>query len=125
MGSFTPRVMRLLSDQLTGTSVREIDALFDDRGVALGPPQPMENDESIRRERMRRYLVTLDLRDAADAQRLTAVLGDMLQTIIQDGSVGWAMTTASARNGSGSCARMALKSTRLLAQSASAEPGRS
>ena len=36
MGSFTPRVMRLLSDQLTGTSVREIDALFDDRGVALG-----------------------------------------------------------------------------------------
>ncbi|CCI51907.1 MAG: abortive infection family protein [Tetrasphaera jenkinsii] len=89
MGSFTPRVMRLLSDQLTGTSVREIDALFDDRGVALGPPQPMENDESIRRERMRRYLVTLDLRDAADAQRLTAVLGDMLQTIIQDGSVGW------------------------------------
>jgi len=46
--------MRLLSEQLTGTSVREIDALFDDRGVALGPPQPRENDESVRRERMRR-----------------------------------------------------------------------
>lgn len=89
MGIFTPRVMRLLSDQLTGTSVREIDALFDDRGVALGPPQPKENDESVRRERMRRYLVSLDLGDAADAQRLTAVLGDVLQTIIQDGSVGW------------------------------------
>lgn len=67
MGSFTPRVMRLLSDHLTGMPLREIDALFDDRGVALGPEQPRENDESVRRERMRRYLVTLDLGDAADA----------------------------------------------------------
>lgn len=89
MGTFTPRVMRLLADQLTSTSMREIDALFDDRGVALGPPQPKNNDESVRRERMRRYLVTLDLSDAADAQRLTAVFGDVLQTFIQDGSVGW------------------------------------
>lgn len=59
MGTFTPRVMRLLSDELTGTPVREIDALFDDRDIALGPPQPRENDESVRRERMRRHLVTM------------------------------------------------------------------
>lgn len=39
MGIFTPRVMRLLSDTLTGTPVREIDALFEDRGVALGSPR--------------------------------------------------------------------------------------
>ncbi|WP_232820421.1 abortive infection family protein [Brachybacterium sp. YJGR34] len=81
--------MRLLSDQLTATPLREIDALFDDRGVALGPEQPRDNNESVRRERMRRYLATLDLGDAADARRLTAVLGDDLPTIIQDGSVGW------------------------------------
>lgn len=89
MGSFTPRVMRLLSDELTGTPMREIDALFDDRGVTLGPPQPRENDESVRRERMRRYLATLDLNDAADAQRLTAVFSDALQMIIQGTSAGW------------------------------------
>jgi hypothetical protein len=89
MGIFSPRVMRLLADQLTATPMREIDALFDDRGVALGPPQPRENDESVRRERMRRYLVSLDLDDAADIQRLTAVLGDVLQSIVQDTSTGW------------------------------------
>ena len=89
MGTFTPRVMRLLSDQLTATPLREIDALFDDRGVALGPEQPRENDESVRRERMRRYLATLDLRDAEDAQRLAAVLGDVLQKIIQETAPGW------------------------------------
>lgn len=89
MGTFTPRVLRLLSDQLTATPLREIDALFDDRGVALGPEQPRENDESVRRERMRRYLATLDLRDAGDAQRLAAALGDVLQKIIQDTAPGW------------------------------------
>lgn len=89
MGTFTPRVMRLLSDQLTATPLREIDTLFDDGGVTLGPEQPRENDESVRRERMRRYLATLDLGDAADAQRLAAVLGDVLQRIIQDSTASW------------------------------------
>lgn len=89
MGVFSPRVMRLLADQLTATPLRGIDALFDDRGIALGPPQPRDNDESVRRERMRRHLSTLDLDDAADAQQLTAVLGDVLQTIIQAGATGW------------------------------------
>lgn len=89
MGTCSPRVMRLLSDALIGTPIREIDALFDDRGVALGPPQPRENDESVRRERMRRYLATLDLNDAADAQRLTAVFSDVLQMIMDDSATGW------------------------------------
>lgn len=47
MTIFTPRVLRLLSTELTSTSVREIDALFDDHGVRLGPLQPRENDESV------------------------------------------------------------------------------
>ncbi|MCW4464755.1 abortive infection family protein [Glutamicibacter sp. MNS18] len=89
MGTFTPRVMRFLSDQLTDTPLREIDALLEDRGVALGPEQLRENDESVRRERMRRYLATLDLGDLADAQRLAAVLGDVLQKITQDSTTGW------------------------------------
>ena len=105
MGTFTLRVMRLLSDQLTGTSIREIDELFDNRGIALGPPQPRENDKSVRRERMRRYLIALDLSDAADAQRLTAVLGDLLQRIVQD-------APGCGTNGFGSCARTASRSTR-------------
>lgn len=89
MRLFTPRVMRLLADQLTGTPVREIDALFDDRGITLGPPQPLENDESVRRERMRRYLANLNFDDSADTQRLTEIFSDTLQKIIQDNSTGW------------------------------------
>lgn len=89
MGSFTPRVMRLLSDELTATPVREIDALFDDRGVALGPPQPRDSDGSVRRERMRRYLATLDRDDSADAQRLAAVFSDVLQKITHTTASGW------------------------------------
>lgn len=38
---------------------------------------------------MRRYLATLDLGDASDAQRLAAVLGDVLQKITQDTANGW------------------------------------
>lgn len=89
MGTFTPRVMRLLSDELTAMPLRQIDALFDDRGIVLGPPQPHENDESVRRERMRRYLATLDLNGSADVQRLTAVFSDVLQQITHDNAAGW------------------------------------
>lgn len=89
MGTFTPRVMRLLSDELTAMPLRQIDALFDDRGIVLGPPQPLENDESVRRERMRRYLATLDLNGSADVQRLTAVFSDVLQKISQEAAAGW------------------------------------
>lgn len=89
MGTFAPRVMRLLSDHLTGTSVREIDALFEDRGIALGPPQPRDNDESVRRERMRRYIASLDLSTSVGAQRLTSVFSDVLQVAVRNASVGW------------------------------------
>ncbi|MFF3038902.1 abortive infection family protein [Arthrobacter citreus] len=89
MGSFMPRVMRLLAEHLSEIPVRQNDALFDDRGTALGPPQPRENDESARRERMRRYLVTLDVNSSADAQKLTAVFSDFLQRVAQDHSNGW------------------------------------
>lgn len=81
--------MRLLSDQLTATPVRQIDALFDDRGVKLGPPQPRENDESVRRERMRRYLATLELHDAADAHQLATVFSDVLQMNLRDTATAW------------------------------------
>ena len=43
-GSSRPKVLRLLSDALTGTVLREIDALFSDNDVPLGPKQPDEND---------------------------------------------------------------------------------
>jgi hypothetical protein len=85
---FTPKVLRLLSDELTGTVLREIDALFSDNDVPLGPPQPDENDPGERRERMRRYLASLnfdnssqrllrDMRAKQRAERLRA--GSMWQ----------------------------------------------
>jgi len=89
MAIFSPRVLRLLSTELTNTPLRQIDALFDDHGVHLGPPQPSENDESVRRERMRRYLATLDLESPAGCLKLTAVLSELLQQIVQeDGYAG-------------------------------------
>lgn len=84
MVTFSPRVMRLLAAELTDTPLRQIDALFDDHGVQLGPPQPSDSDESVRRERMRRYLATLDLGTSADAVRLTAVFSDLLMQILQE-----------------------------------------
>lgn len=84
MATFSPRVLRLLSTELTDTPLRQIDALFEDRGVKLGPPQPHESDESVRRERMRRYLATLDLDIAVDSVKLTAVFSDLMQQIVQE-----------------------------------------
>lgn len=46
---FTPKALRLLSDELTGTVLREIDALFTDNQIPLGPPQPDDNDPGERR----------------------------------------------------------------------------
>lgn len=89
MAIFSRRVLRLLSTELTNIPLRQIDELFDDHGIQLGPPQPLENDESVRRERMRRYLVTLDLENVADAMKLTAVFADVLQQIVQEGSYPW------------------------------------
>lgn len=71
----------MLSEELTGTVLRDIDALFSDNGVSLGPPQPEENDPGERRERMRRYLISLDLNNPADHAKLTGVYSDLLQDI--------------------------------------------
>lgn len=84
MAIFSPRVMRLLATELTEISKARIEGLFDDHGVQLGPPQPRDNDESVRRELMRRYLVTLDLETPADAMNLAAVFSDLLQQIVQE-----------------------------------------
>lgn len=84
MAIFSPRVLRLLSTELTDTPLRQIDALFDDHGIQLGPPQPSEIDESVRRERMRRHLATLDLESPTDSAKLTAMFSDLLQQIVQE-----------------------------------------
>lgn len=81
MARFTPKVLRLLSDELTGTVLRGIDALFTDNGVPLGPAQPDESDPGERRERMRRYLVSLDLDSLVDHAKLVGVYSDLLQDI--------------------------------------------
>lgn len=81
MARFTPKVLRLLSEELTGTVLREIDALFSDNGVSLGPHQPEENDPGERRERMRRYLVSLDLNSPPDHAKLMGVYSDLLRDI--------------------------------------------
>ena len=81
MATFNRKVLRLLRDELTGTIKREIDELFEDNGVALGPPQPDDSDPGERRERMRRYLASLDLANPSDAAKLTAVYSDLMQRI--------------------------------------------
>jgi hypothetical protein len=78
---FTPKALRLLSDELTGTVLREIDALFTDNQIPLGPPQPDDNDPGERRERMRRYLASLDLNNPADHAKLIGVYSDLLHDI--------------------------------------------
>ena len=59
----------------------EIDALFGDNDIRLGPEQPDLSDPSERRERMRRYLATLDLNNPADHAKLVAVYSDVMQDI--------------------------------------------
>jgi hypothetical protein len=83
VAQFTPKVRRLLSDYLTDVVLREIDALFEDNGVELGPPQPDSHDPSERRERGRRHLATLDLNNPSDHAKLVAVYSDLMQEIGQ------------------------------------------
>src|SRR5680860_361086 len=71
---------------MTGTVLREIDALFTDNGVQLGPPQPDESDPGVRRERMRRYLASLDLNNPSDHAKLMGVYTDLLQEIARRNS---------------------------------------
>ena len=49
MAQFTPKVLRLLIDYLTGVEMRQIEALFEDNGIALGPVQDDRGDTSVRR----------------------------------------------------------------------------
>lgn len=81
MAQFTPKVLRLLSVYVTDVVIREIDALFGDNEIRLGPEQPDPGDPSERRERMRRYLATLDLNNPADHAKLIAVYSDVMQDI--------------------------------------------
>lgn len=81
MARFTPKVRRLLSDYLTNVVVREIDALFEDNDIALGPLQHDPSDPSERRERMRSYVATLDLNNPRDHAKLVAVYSDVMQEI--------------------------------------------
>jgi len=83
VAQFTSKVRRLLFDYLTDAAVREIDALFEDNGVELGPPQPDSNDSSVRRDRVRRHLATLDLNSPSDHAKLVAVYSDLMQEIEQ------------------------------------------
>lgn len=78
MARFTKRVLRLLYDEMTNTVLREIDDLFEDNQAFLGPPQPLDNDSSERRERTRRYVACLDLDSPADHAKLLAVYRDVL-----------------------------------------------
>lgn len=81
MARFTSKVLRLLSEELTGTVLREIDVLFSDNEVPLGAPQPDESDPGQRRERMRRYMASLNLDNPADHAKLVGVYSDLLQSI--------------------------------------------
>lgn len=66
---------------LTDVVIRDIDALFGDNDIRLGPAQPDPSDSSERRERMRRYLATLDLNNPTDHAKLVAVYSDVMQDI--------------------------------------------
>ena len=81
MARFTPKVLRLLSVYVTDVAIREIDALFGDNDIRLGPEQPDPSDPSERRERARRDLTTLNLNNPADHAKLVAVYSDVMQDI--------------------------------------------
>ncbi|MHB1473557.1 MAG: abortive infection family protein [Dermatophilaceae bacterium] len=86
MARFSKRVIRLLADELTGTVIREIDVLFENNDIPLGPPQPDDDDPGQRRERMRRYLASIDFSSPYDTAKLTRVYSDLMQDIAARGS---------------------------------------
>ena len=81
MATFSKKVLRLLPEELTNTILRDVDALFEDNHIPLGPRQPLDNDSSERRERTRRYLASIDLGNPSHTARLTGVYSDTLQRI--------------------------------------------
>lgn len=66
---------------MTDVALREIDDLFADNEIQLGPAQPDARDTSVRRERTRRYLATLNLDNPADHAKLLAVYSDVMQDL--------------------------------------------
>jgi hypothetical protein len=78
---FSKKVIRLLSDELTDTVLREIDVLFENNDIPLGPPRPDDNDPGQRRERMRRYLASINFSSPSDTSKLTRVYSDLMQDI--------------------------------------------
>lgn len=89
MARFSKKVLRLLSDELTNTILREIDVLFENNDIPLGPPQPLDGDPGERRERMRRYLASIEFSSASDTARLTRVYSDLMQDIARRRNEPW------------------------------------
>lgn len=81
MAQFTPKVLRLLIDYLTGIEMRQIEALFEDNGITLGPVQDDRGDTSVRRSLVRRYLAGVNLNSIEGRAKLTDVLSDVMQEI--------------------------------------------
>ncbi|MHA7862083.1 hypothetical protein ACX1DX_12015 [Tessaracoccus sp. Y36] len=81
MAQFTPKLRRLLLDYLTDVPARQIEALFEDNGISLGPPQDSGDDTSVRRGLVRQYLAGVDLTSIEDRAKLTTVLSDVMQEI--------------------------------------------
>jgi hypothetical protein len=80
---YSKKVNRLLLDELTDWTIREIDSLFEGNEVALGNAQPT-TDTSVRRWQVRCYLDSLQLEvSAVDRERLTGVLSDVMQEIVR------------------------------------------
>jgi len=85
---FTPKVLRLLSTYVTDVRLQDIDALFGDNDIPLGPPQQDPDDTSERRERMRRYLASLDLANPHDHAKLVTVYSEVMQDIGERSKTG-------------------------------------
>lgn len=81
MAQFTPKVRRLLLDYLTDVPTRQIEALFEDNGISLGPLQDDGGDTSVRRGLVRRYLAGVNLSSIEDRAKLTTVFSDVMQEI--------------------------------------------
>lgn len=81
MAQFSQKVRRLLLDYLTDVPARQIEALFEDNGISLGPPQDDRGDTSVRRGIVRQYLAGVNLDSIEDRAKLTTVLSDVMQEI--------------------------------------------
>src|SRR4051812_27927132 len=86
MARISPKVVRLLLEDLTTVPLRRIASLFEDNGITLGPENPFDTDSSERRREARRYLASLNFEVRSDHDRLLGVLTDRMQAIDRDSS---------------------------------------